>query len=329
MKTMNARGLAIIMTAGCLLLVFGSGCESTGQRTQREASFHMGQAKVFAEQGLTDSTLAAFGLAIESNPNVVEAHLGMANIYKDRGDYALASRSYEQAAKIAPNSFDAHYNWGLMQQLLGKVEDAVRIYLRAVSIKPDSAEANEHLAAAYLQLSRPAEALPYAKRAAELQDKSQSAWANLGSTYNLLGRYNDAVDAYRRASGLGPIEEPILLGLAEAHLKLENWDRAAVVLDQLVRQKPSPTAHERLGFAQFKQRKFDAALVNFRSALAIDADDTASLNGLGVALMTLYVQGNRVNTAQRDEALAAWRRSVQLKAEQPRIVDLIARYQRL
>ena len=102
-----------------------------------------------------------------------------------------------------------------------------------------------------------------------------------------------------------------------------------MVLERLIKEKPSATAHERLGFSQFKQRRFPQALASFRAALALDPNDTSALNGLGVSLMTQYIQGDRANTALRDEALASWRKSVQLRPDQPRIVDLISRYQRL
>jgi hypothetical protein len=45
--------------------------------------------------------------------------------------------------------------------------------------------------------------------------------------------------------------------------------------------------------------------------------------------MTLYIQsGNRI-PEQRDRALDAWRKSLQLRADQPRIIDLLARYQKI
>ena len=281
------------------------------------------------EQGLDEQALAAFEMALKENPNLVEAHMGVGEIFRERGDYRKANRSYRRAASLSPNSFDAQYYYGLMQHLLGKVRNAIRIYLRALSINPDSFDANLNLGSAYLQIGSAVEALPYAKRAAELNPDHQLAWANVAAVYSLLGRYAEAVEAYREAVELGELAEQILLGLSNAHIQLGHYDRAINVLKSLNRRIPSATAYERLGYAQFKMRRFDESLASFRAALSLDHQDTSALNGLGVCLMTMFLQSGRAAPAQRDEALDAWRRSLQHRPGQPKIIDLLTRYQRL
>jgi tetratricopeptide (TPR) repeat protein len=324
-------GLAIPAAVSATLLVGGCQVGPTADQRGREAKAqqYMVEADRYLEQGLLDSALAAFGLALEENPNLVDAHMGMGEIYRERGDFELASRAYERATSNDPTNFDAHYYLGLMRQLVGRVQDAIQAYLLALAINPESAEANRDLAAAYLQAGLSSEALPYAIRATRLDPDSQAAWANLAATYSLMGRFDDAIDAYRQAAELGDLADPVLLGFADAHLRLSNYQRAITVLRTLLRSSESATAYERLGFAQFKLRDFDAALDSYRRALRLDANETAALNGVGASLMTMYIQGGRERTSLRDEAIASWRRSVQLRPDQPRIVDLLARYSRL
>lgn len=312
----------------CALLAL-QGCAGVQNPAERRAQQHLQSGRQYLTEGLMDSALAAFGLALEENPKLVEAHMGMGEIYRQRGQYDLAENAYSKAAQLEPDNFDAHYYSGLMQQLLGMVRNAVNSYLRALAIDPNSFDANQSLASAYLQLARPADALPYALRATELKADSQPAWANLAATYSLLNRHDEAVEAYRQALELGEAAEPLLLGLAEAHVRLTHYERAINVLQSLVRMKPSSTAYERMGYAQFKLRLFDQALASYRTAMSIDSRDPAVLNGLGVCLMTLYIQSGRTDPAQRTEALDAWRRSIQIRPNQPRIVDLMIRYQRL
>lgn len=309
-----------------------TGCEVTQSgptRQQQRAQQLMGDAERYLQEGKLDSALAAFGLALEENPQLTTAHMGMGNIYRERGDYELASRAYERATTLDPTNFDAHYYLGLMRQLVGKVQEAIQAYLQALAINPDSAEANRDLAAAYLQVGQTSEALPYAIRATQLNPEQQAAWCNLAATYSLLGQYEKAVDAYRQAAELGDLADPVMLGLADAHLRLDNHQRAINVLRQLLRRKESNVAYERLGYALFKMRDFDAALDNYRRALALDPNDTAALNGVGASLMTQYIQGGRERISQRDEAVRSWRRSLQIRPDQPRIVDLLARYTKL
>ena len=84
-----------------------------------------------------------------------------------------------------------------------------------------------------------------------------------------------------------------------------------------------------MAYAHFKLLDFEQALTHYEHAVALDPNQTAGLNGVGAALMTLYIQDGRERTDQRDRAIAAWRKSIQLEPDQPRIVDLLSRYSRL
>ncbi len=292
----------------------------------------MSDAQRYREAGLDDSAFARFGQALLENPRIVDAHLGIGDIYKDRGDYDKASVRFELAAAIEPTNYDAHYNLGVCKQVLGDLAYAIKSYQRALNLKPDSHEANRDLASAYLQDNKAGLALAYAKRAVELDKESFGAWANLGFIYVRAERYTDAIDAFRMASELAKESddtEPVLLGLADAHIRVGNYTRAANVLNTLLATKPSSTAHERMGVALFKQRNYEEALKHFKDAVELDGTDTAALNGLGVAYMTLYIEGNRSNTWQRDQALDAWAKSLELNPNQQSIVALVSRYRNI
>src|SRR5690606_5851611 len=125
----------------------------------------------------------------------------------------------------------------------------------------------------------------------------------------------------------GPVVPPILLGLAQAHLKLGHYDRALVVLERLTREAPDVVAHERIGYIRYRQKRYDNALEAYRAAVRLNPADTASLNGLGVCLMTLYLQSDRTNRGPWRQALDAWRESLRVNPKQTRIVDLLARYE--
>ena len=307
-----------------------TGCTLNPTTTSRQrADAHLDKAATYETQGLLDAALAEFGLALEVNPNIADAHMGMGGVYQQRGDYEMASRAYERATIVDPNKFEAHYSLGLMKQLLGRLQEALRAYKTAWRLNPDDFKVNRELGSAYLQLGRPGEALTFAQISTKLDPENQAAWCNLAATYNLLGRYEEAVDTYRQAAELGDLADPVLLGLADAHIHLNNFQQAVNVLEVLIRRSPSVTAYERLGYVKFKMRQFKPALFQYRKAILLAPDDTATLNGLGACLMTLYIQAGRNDTDQRNEALNAWRRSIRLNPQQPRIVDLLARFSRI
>lgn len=297
--------------------------EATAPRPITHDQVLLDQAHVFVQQGDLQTALARFEQAIDENPKLVEAYIGAGLIYHGEGDYAIAEKKFERATRFAPTSFEAYYYLGLMRQLLSKFQLAVKAYLYALAINPEDFSANHNLSICYLQQGRSAEAAPYALRATRLNRNNQQTWANLGSAYNLMGIYAKAVLAYRQANELGEPTEPILLGLTEAHMRLDHHSRAMIVLKQVLKKFPSAIAHERMGYALFKTRKYDQAMEQFRAALLFDPDDTASLNGFGVCLMTKYIQNGRSVQLHWDQALVAWRKSLKIQSNQPQITALL------
>ncbi len=316
-----------LVTLTALSLV-GCATDGYGQKTAPPGSNHVNEARYFLDQDQIDSALVAFGLAIKENSRLSSAHMGMGHIYRQQGNYLLASKSYKITTDLEPNNFDACFHLGLCYQLGGKIDEAVTTFLRAVVIRPDSYDANEHLGSALLQARHLEEAVPYLQRATKLQPHSHPAWANLAVAYNQLKDYEKAVDAFRQANELSDNQTPLLLGYANVLIKLKRYPQAANVLNTVLRQESNIVAYERLGYCQWKQRHYVQALDNFQAALHIIPNDIASLNGKGVCLMTIFIQGGHKDRDLSNQAIGAWQQSVKNKPDQPRIIDLIARYQR-
>ncbi len=307
-----------------------AGC-ATWSSTQRQAHSNdlLERGDSYLSEGLLESALAAFEMALETNPRLVNAHMGIGDIYRAKGDYATAAERYESARSLEPRSFDANYKLGLMYHLLNRVRDAIQVYLTALTIDPNSFEANLNLATAYLQIGQPQLGLPYAEAAVNLKPDSQAAQVNLGSIYAAMGQYQLAIDAYRAAAELGALEPQIALNLADALIRTGRYRRAINTLEALARQQSSELVYERIGYAYFKLADFDQSARAYEKALELDPDDPASLNGLGVNLMTQYLRDRRENIDLRDRAIRAWQQSVRIKPDQQRIIDLIARYRGL
>ncbi|MEM8739828.1 MAG: tetratricopeptide repeat protein, partial [Planctomycetota bacterium] len=321
------RPTTLLLAAALTLTV---GCNAFGPSAQqKKVSKHLADARQFQQEGMDDSALAALSLALEENPKLTEAYMGMGNIFLDRGDFDLALERFDRAVENDPNNHKALYRGGLAAQKNDQIDEAITRYLRALAIAPQDFESNREIASAYLQLGEPRTALPYARLATTVNPESQPAWSNLAATYSLLGQYESAIDAYRTANELGELADPVLLGLADAHIRLGNYPRAINTLNSLILSSPSGTAHERLGYALFKLRRFEQALDHYEESLQFDTEDIAALNGAGACYMTLYLEGQRENRFQKERAVECWRRSVMLQPQQPRIIDLLSRYSRL
>lgn len=292
----------------------------------RRAEIWTQEGERLKSEGFTAQALSAFSLAVEENPQLTEAHLGIGDIYREKADYDEADQAYRRAVVSDPNNFDARYFLGLTNQLQGRLKQAIASYRRALRIDPDSYVANRDMGTALLQSGRPDDSILFAKRAVELNPDSQPGWANLAAAYSLVGDYRSAVEAYRQTLELGDAADPVLIGLADAHIKLGNYQRAENVLAAVMRKNKSPLAQERMALVLFKRQKFEQAVDAYGKVLAESPNDTAALNGLGVSMMTIYLRDGEEDESLRMEALSLWRRSLSIRPEQRKLIDLISRY---
>lgn len=340
----RSRGLhAVAAFAFAGLAILPVGCSSSGgsadgstegqKRVSRDqevldtaASESITRAEMHKASGDLDAALVEFERAIEVNPDLTVAYLGAGDIYRERGDYPEAEKRYAKAASVEPQNFDAQYLHGLTLQMLNRVTEAVRAYLRALAIRPEDFEANLNLATAYLQLQEPGQALPYAQRAVRLNPSSGPARVNLGSVYAAMNRHAEAVTEYLQAAEQMSLSAELLLNLADSYGKTERYAEMLATLEQLVARNPSAIAYERLGFARFRVKEYDAALASFQSALAIDPNHYPALNGVGVCMLNRYVWSDRRDRAALEDAMRALKRSLQIQPSQPRIVELVTRY---
>jgi tetratricopeptide (TPR) repeat protein len=97
-------------------------------------------------------------------------------------------------------------------------------------------------------------------------------------------------------------------------------------LEQVLKTEPSAAAWERMGFANFRLKDYDRSLDNFQNALKLDKDYFPALNGMGICLLNRWITSDRTDAKAHEEGVRSLRRSLQIKIDQPRIVELVSRY---
>jgi len=325
----------------CALLALGAGlggCEwfqpqraATGETLdapaiQVRSQERLDKATELQDAGDTAAALAELARAIQDNPRLTQAYLSMGEIHRQTGNYEAMETAYARATRVEPNNFEAVYGHGLALQLLNRLTDAVREYIRALQIKPNDRDANLNLATAYLQLGEAQQALPYAKRAVEVDVEHGPGRVNLGAVYAALNRHREAVLEFEAAANRMDLTPELLLNMADSLGKISRFREMANTLDRLVSERPSAAAWERLGYARFKLAEYDKAIKAFRESVALDPRYYPALNGEGVTLLNQWLLGNRADEQLRKDGLNALRRSVQINPSQPRIVELLSRY---
>ncbi|CAN5780119.1 hypothetical protein BH11PLA1_BH11PLA1_19670 [soil metagenome] len=334
--TKRSSTVALISLAAGALALGGCWKPTSYYDQQRDATLSEIQAgdnfvlaaEAAIRAGDRPRALAEFGRAIEVNPRLTSAHLGMADVYRIDGDYTRAEQGYKRAADIEPRNFDAQYYDGLMLHVLNRVVDAVQAYLRALAVRPEDFNANLNIGAAYFQLNEFVQALPYASKAARLDPKNGAARFSLGAIYAGLGRHQEAIAEYEQALD-NNAEMPggqLLLNLSTSYGALGRYEEMRNTLDRLVRSAPTPAAYERLGFAHFRSGDIPAAIASYQQSLRLDPDYYPALNGVGVCELNNYLWSDRNDIPARDRAFTVLRRSLVLNRNQPKVQDLLTRY---
>lgn len=331
------RAAVLVLIVACWAAVSG-GCGSgggsrgpaQGERVNLEAVLDADEAtqraKLLLASGRLREALDEFERAVELNPGSVDAHIGIGDVYKGEGNLPKAENAYRRAAELGDSNFEAQYAHALVLQIMERYSEAIRVYLRALQINPRDFNANMNIGLAFVQYGRPDQGLPYAERAVRLNPGSGPAYHNLGVCYASVARHEDAISSYRAASEIMGLVPQLLLAIADSQSALEQHDAAAGTLERLIAAEPSADAHRRLGTAHFRMRRYDESLSAFRSALEYDENHYPALNGVAVCLLNDYLWSDKTNLRALEGAVAAMRRSLQIRRDQPKIIELLTRF---
>ncbi|MBV9678063.1 MAG: winged helix-turn-helix domain-containing protein [Acidobacteriaceae bacterium] len=227
----------------------------------------------------------------------------------------VAPEVYESYLK---GQFGAHNN-------RAELEESITYFEEAIRKDPTFAPAYLGVAKAYQNLSRilvgapPGEMRPRsmlaARKALELDPELAEAHAILAAGYQRLYQWSEAEAEYRQALQLGPNDAAAHIGFANWLLcqgRLEEalaWARRARELD------PLGTTGINIGWILFHARRYDEAIRELRSVLAVHPDSAFAHWYLGFALIA---------KGQPEEALPELERTASLMHRSPGSLELLA-----
>ncbi len=283
-------------------------------------------AQQTADVGDYQEALRLFQSLLSENPTLTTAFIGIGDIHLAQGNYKEAEPAFARAVRLEPENFDAQYGHGRVLQMLKRFADAVKAYHRALTIRPYDVEANINIATSYLQLDEPTLAVPFAEKAVELDPDSGSARINLGAAYERVGRHGDAIMQYELALELLEPSPPVLLNLINAYIAEKRFQESINTAEILLRIEDSANACERMGFAYFRMGEFQKSLDAYRRAVRIDPGHWPSWNGIGVNALNTWLSSDRKDQKAMAEARDAFRNSLRINADQPKVVALLSKY---
>ncbi len=314
---------------GILLLAIAT-LDLTGGCTvvrHHRARIHMHRGEALLAADDLDAALAEFQTVAQVRPEMAVAHSRMGLIYRKLGRLEHAVDALIEAIRFNPTSFDDTFSLAQVYHLLRRGKDAIQAYLHAVRLRPRNFDAQLNLGVCYKESGALDQAVERFERAIEIDPDRSHAYVNLGATLDAQEKHYAAIRAYKEALERDGSQPIVLVNLAQTYMRQGRLKMARAALIQSTRLDPElAAAHQALGYCLFRMKDFDSAEKSYRQALCYDGALPQAHVGLGSIGMLAYLN-EPSRTDRRERALDHWHRALELDPDQPKIRDLIARYQ--
>ncbi|MEI7837698.1 MAG: tetratricopeptide repeat protein, partial [Planctomycetota bacterium] len=157
-----------------------------------------------------------------------------------------------------------------------------------------------------------------------------AGWCNLGIICDAQGKSSEAIQAFNKSLEFDTNQPRILLSLGACYKRTDQPTRlkAALHAFQLaLRIDPNfAEAHEQIGLIHFEMGDNVEAMKAFDKAIALDSESSVAHRGKGAVLMLRYI-ADPTDLAARDKSLACWTRSLEIDPDQPKLAELVEKYQ--
>lgn len=280
---------------------------------------------------LNDRELALRKLnsALELDPTFAMAYSLKGDILQGMEKYEDSANAYEQATVNDPWSFKDFFNLGKVSQIIKQWARAAKAYVAACRLEPKHYPAHLGAAQCYYELKDYDNSMAYAEKAKILDPNQVDPELLLGDLYEAKQDHLQAINAYRRALELQGNDPSVMIALARVYLQSGRYSSAKELLTDVISMEESNCmAYQYLGFAQLRLKENAEAIDSYRKAVDADENDWMARKGLGVAYMLMAIK-EQGSEAEKQQALAVeqWTISLQIKPDQPKLRDLIQRYQ--
>lgn len=273
-----------------------------------------------------EQAIRKLNLALELDPKFSLAYSLKGDILQGMEKYEDSANAYEQASIHDPWSFKDFFNLGKVAQIIKQWTRAAGAYVSACKLEPEHYPAHLGAAQCYYELKEYDSSLAYAEKAKVLDPNQADPELLMGDLFEARKDHLQAINAYRRALELEGNNPAVMISLARAYLRSGRFSSAKELLTHVIETAPENTmAYQYLGFAQLKLKEIDEAIESYLQAVEVNENDWMARKGLGVAYM-LKAMKNQGDDKLKALAVEQWNISVQIRPEQPRLLQLIKQY---
>lgn len=176
----------------------------------------------------------------------INAQLGMA--YLEQKNVQRAKMKLLLALSQGPDMPEPWYSMGYFLEATGDKEEAEKYYRKALSVAPDRGDARNNYGTFLCRKGKYAESVKYFLSAAKTPNylDPAAAYENAGLCSMKMSAYNQSISYFKQALLKDPGRNLSLLKLAEANVKLGNFQAAKSFMIQYSLVAPASPESEQL-----------------------------------------------------------------------------------
>ena len=239
-----------------------------------------------------------------------------------RAEHRLAAA--REALAVDPSNPAALRDRLAAARQLGHWAEARRMLARLAEAEPENTEIRFEYAVTLMRLSRWVDAVHTLRVVVAQQPDHGHGWYNLAVAHQALGHLAEARRAWDRAVELLPDNPDAYAQRGEVLLDLHEWSAAAADFEVALEREPEDIeAALNLSLALWKLGRLDEAQERVAGVIERHARHVPALNRMAELCWALYEMAPATNRAQREAAVAYWRRSLEIDSNQAEIEALL------
>ena len=232
---------------------------------------------------------ARFSLALEYNPNFVDALTNQGLVELQRGNFERARQLLTRAQRLNPDVAQPHHALGVLAERERRPDLASRNYYEALRVDPGFAPSRSNLAHLLYDGGMYEEACRQFKRLVEVAPDATEAHAGLAATLLHLNRIAEATEVVANALAAAPDDPELGILAARLELRRGAYDAAIARLAPLASSRDDLAVHALawLAAAELARGRPHEAVSAAEHAIALAPDDALASYALGVSLKKL------------------------------------------
>lgn len=288
LRPLPVRWLAATCVALPCLVSTCLGCSGAAPLPPAALTHNSSGADALASGDL-ETASANLDVALEYNPEFVEALTNLGLVEMNRGNFVRARQLLERARRLNPDIAQPHHGLGVLAEREHRRDRASDHYREALRVDPGFAAARANLGRLLLEAGHVEHALDEYRKLRQVDPASDEGHSGYIDSLLRLGRAPEAHDALRLAGQLLGDHPRLRVLAARLEARASRTATAARLLGPVAERDDDHGVEARawLAVLELSEGRAEAALNEARSALALDPDHPLALYAMALALSDL------------------------------------------